>query len=287
MKKHPLLRSYSMMHQALLYLNYTMSNSKIAIIAATIVIIGGVILFIALRCHNAAHRNVPATSNSAAAGSIRYLPLGDSYTIGQSVSTKQRWPNQLVATLDTQGSKLQIVANPSVTGYTSQDLINQELPLVASMKPQFVTILIGVNDYVQGVPIETFHTNLEYILSVLSKELPHPHAILFVTIPDFGKTPTGAEYGSPAASMAGVEKFNSVIKEVASQHQLPVADIFGVSQAVATDPSLIAFDGLHPSGKEYAAWTKIIDATIMQSGILKPLQKSTTIQHENEPVRAS
>ncbi len=95
-----------------------------------------------------------------ASSSIKYLPLGDSYTIGQSVREQERWPNQLAARLNAVGQDVQIVDNPSVTGYTTQDLIDRELPLVKELKPQFVTILIGVNDYVQGVSLQTFQKNL-------------------------------------------------------------------------------------------------------------------------------
>lgn len=251
-------------------------SAKVMIGAVVIVlVIAGIIGFIATHRANRTKTVPPINSASTAtAATIRYLPLGDSYTIGQSVAESDRWPNQLVQQLQAK-NKLSstIVANPSVTGYTTQNLIDRELPLVSKLKPNFVTILIGVNDYVQGVPATTFQKNLYYIISTVQKQLTQPKNIVLVTIPDYGKTPTGAEYGAAAASEAGIKAFNAIIIQAGAQHNLPVADIFPVSQAVVSDPSLIANDGLHPSGKEYAAWTGVIYQTLMTSGLLQSLAK--------------
>ncbi|GAC1391411.1 MAG: SGNH/GDSL hydrolase family protein [Candidatus Saccharimonadales bacterium] len=193
---------------------------------------------------------------------IRYLPLGDSYTIGQSVIESDRWPNQLVSSLNKQDKALVIVANPAVTGYTSQDLISKELPLIDTVKPDFVTIQIGVNDYVRGMSAETFRLNLQKIIQSVKSALPDPSNILLVSIPDYSKTPTGSTFGDPHKSENGVRQFNTIITDVARQNNLPVSDIFPVSQNVSNDPTLIAGDGLHPSGKQYASWVDIILKTI-------------------------
>lgn len=209
----------------------------------------------------------PAAKSTDVPGAIRYLPLGDSYTIGESVAENDRWPNQLTAKYAATDKTLQIIANPSITGYTSQNLIDHELPLVDSLRPDFVSVLIGVNDYVQGIEAQTFHKNLDYIVKTLKQKLKEPGNIVLVTIPDFGKTRAGAQFGSPAQSETGIIAFNNIIKEVALAHEVSVADIFPVSQAVASDPSLTADDGLHPSAKQYAIWTEIILET-MQSNKL-------------------
>ena len=195
-------------------------------------------------------------------GATRYLPLGDSYTIGESVAEAERWPNQLVKRLANDGKQLQIVDNPSVTGYTTQNLIDRELPLVTQLKPDFVTIQIGVNDYVRGVDAETFKEHLDYIITTVQGQLAKSGNIVLVTIPDYGKTPTGAQYGSPQESEKGIKAFNDTIIAAGDKYKLPVADIFTVSQEVARDPSLIADDGLHPSGKQYTAWTNVIHQTL-------------------------
>ncbi|MEO7364047.1 MAG: SGNH/GDSL hydrolase family protein [Candidatus Saccharimonadales bacterium] len=233
-----------------------MSNKLWIALVATIVIVGAIVMSLQRPGTSAPKLNVTDP------GSLRYLPLGDSYTIGQSVAEQERWPNQLVAKLAADGTKLVIIANPAVTGYTSQNLIDSELPLVAQLKPDFVTIQIGVNDYVQGVSSSDFAANLDNIIRAVQSKLTKPENILLVTIPDYGKTPTGAQYGSPASSEAAIISFNLIITDAARRYHLPVADIFAVSQRVLDDPSLIAPDGLHPSGKQYADWTSIIYATM-------------------------
>jgi acyl-CoA thioesterase-1 len=212
------------------------------------------------------HSKKPPASTEATATNyrVRYLPLGDSYTIGQSEPESKNFPNQLVNKLKTDGVSIGILANPAVTGYTTKDLIETELPLVSKRKPTFVTILIGVNDYVQGVSIQTFQSNLEYIVSNVQKQLPNPQNIVLITVPDFGKTPSGAQFGNPTTLASGVQSFNEVIKQVATEYKLAVADIFPVSQGVASDPRLIAEDGLHPSPAEYALWTNVIYPVVKQ-----------------------
>ena len=82
---------------------------------------------------------------------IRYLPLGDSYTIGEGVIQKDSFPFLLANELQKRKIIIDILANPAVTGYTTQNLIEQELPLLQKLKPNFITLLIGVNDWVQGI----------------------------------------------------------------------------------------------------------------------------------------
>lgn len=124
---------------------------------------------------------------------------------------------------------------------------------------------IGVNDYVQGVKAETFQKNLLYILDAVQAQLSDRTKVLLVTIPDYGKTPTGARYGQPAESEAGIKRFNAIVMSEAKTRGLPVADIFSISQRVTDDTSLIALDGLQPSGKQYTLWTDAI------YGLVKPL----------------
>lgn len=210
-----------------------------------------------------------STATQQVAGGIRYLPLGDSYTIGQSVAADQRWPNQLVRKLAADNTTLQIVGNPAVTGYTTQNLIDKELPLVTSLKPDFVTIQIGVNDYIQGVDLASFQKNLNVIIDAVQKGIPRPDKIVLVTIPDYAKTPSGARYGDPTQATGAIVKFNQAIIQTAADHKLLVADIFEISQKVTNEPELVANDGLHPSGKQYGLWTEVIYQTIKQNKLLK------------------
>ena len=85
---------------------------------------------------------------------MRYVALGDSYTIGTSVAAAERWPERLVAALGPAEPTLELVANLGVNGYTSADLIRRELPALGGLRPEFASVLIGVNDVVRRVPLE-------------------------------------------------------------------------------------------------------------------------------------
>ncbi|MFA9288967.1 MAG: SGNH/GDSL hydrolase family protein [Weeksellaceae bacterium] len=202
----------------------------------------------------------PMTINSQA---ISYLPLGDSYTIGEGLPETDRWPNQLASHLNRDGIEVIIVANPARTGFTTQQLIDYELPLVQQYKPQVVTLQIGVNDWVQGVSKEDFQANIKLILDNLQNTLADRNAIVIVTIPDFSASPTGAQYGSGRDISAGIAEFNAVLLDEATARGLPIADVYPVSQQMKVDPSLIHTDGLHPSAKQYALWEAIIYPKIL------------------------
>lgn len=202
--------------------------------------------------------SVLQTMSAQERSKIRYAAIGDSYTIGESVKENERWPNQLVKHLEDDNIELEIVCNPSVTGWTTQQVIDNELPIYRESKPDFATLLIGVNDWVQDVSPEKFRENLRFIISEMQKELNNKQNLLLVTIPDFSCTPEGPKYSRGRDITKGLAGFNEIIKEEAKANNLKVADIFEVSQQAKGYPSLVAGDGLHPSGKEYSEWEKII-----------------------------
>ena len=196
---------------------------------------------------------VPTAAGSLAGTSIRYVALGDSYTIGTSVAVPQRWPDQLAA----QVPELELVANLGVNGFTSADLIAVELPQLAALQPDLVSVLIGVNDVVQGVPEATYRRNVTSILDEVV-QLVGANRVLVVTTPDYTVTPAGADYGDPTAMAAGIRANNAVITELATARGIAVVDIYDISLEAATDRSLVASDGLHPSGAQYARWVERI-----------------------------
>jgi lysophospholipase L1-like esterase len=186
-----------------------------------------------------------------AAGGIRYVALGDSYTIGTSVGEADRWPNQLVARLG--AGKLDLVRNLGVNGFTSANVIQVELPRLRQLDPDFVTILIGVNDVVQGVPSETYRSNAAAILDAALQLVPASR-IVAVSTPDYTVTPQGAAFGDPAQQSAGIRANNATLQELAAARGIAFVDIYDISVRAATDRSLVAGDGLHPSGAQYALW---------------------------------
>lgn len=189
---------------------------------------------------------------------VRYVALGDSYTIGTSVSEGERWPNQLAARIP----ELELVGNPAVNGYTSADLIDRELPVLDELGPELVTVLIGVNDVVQGVPDGVYAANVAVILDRLLEIVP-ANRIVCVATPDYTRTPSGVDYGPPEARSDAIVRFNAILREACEQRGGAfVPEIFEISLRVADDPALVATDGLHPSGQQYRAWVDAIEPVV-------------------------
>jgi acyl-CoA thioesterase-1 len=192
---------------------------------------------------------------------LRFVALGDSYTIGTSVEPHERFPDQLVAALGPDVPSLQLVANLGVNGYTSADLIRHELPALEDLEPGFVTVLIGVNDVVQGVPIETYEANVATILDALLAHLPADR-IVTVAIPDYTVTPAGADYGDPTRQHDGIVANNAVMERLARARGIAYVDIFDLSLRAADDRTLVADDGLHASGAQYRLWVERIQPVV-------------------------
>jgi len=186
--------------------------------------------------------------------SVRFVALGDSYTIGTSVTDGERWPDQLVERVP----GVELVGNPAVNGYTSLDLINEELPQLDALQPELVSILIGVNDVVQGVPDSQYAGNVAIILEELLTRLP-PNRILCVATPDYTVTPSGESFGDPVQQSDAIVRANAILREACESRQVRfVPEIFEISQTARDDRTLVADDGLHPSGAQYRLWVDVI-----------------------------
>lgn len=199
-----------------------------------------------------AHAGCAASGNGDS--TLRYVALGDSYTIGTSVAESERWPNQLVERVE----GLELVANPAVNGYTSLDLINDELPQLDAARPDLVSVLIGVNDVVQGVPEAQYAGNLAVILEELMTRLPADRIVCIAT-PDYTVTPSGGAFGDPGQQSDAIRRANATMAEACRARQIRfVPEIFGISRAARDDRSLVADDDLHPSGAQYRRWVDAI-----------------------------
>ena len=191
---------------------------------------------------------------SDSGGAVRYVALGDSYTIGTATATAaERWPNQLVARLAGEALRVDLVANLGVNGYTSRDVVADELPELDALRPELVSLLVGVNDVVQGVPPATYRANVVRILDDLGARVPG-NRIVTVATPDYTVTPQGGAYGDPARQSAGIAAVNAILRDLAEERGIAFVDIVDLSLGAADDRGLVADDGLHPSGAQYELW---------------------------------
>lgn len=195
---------------------------------------------------------------------IRFLALGDSYTIGESVLENERWPNQLAQKLSADGIQtgVTIVAR---TGWTTNELWQgiQEQPI----QPPYdlVSLLIGVNNQYRGYDINEYR---EQFVFLLSKAIEYaggdPKHILVLSIPDWGITPF-AEGRDREQIARDIDAFNAVNREETLKAGVHYVDITPVSRQAVNDLSLIAPDGLHPSGSMYEAWAELAYPIVVES----------------------
>ena len=188
---------------------------------------------------------------------LRYVALGDSYTIGTAIDAAGRWPNQLAARLPT----LDLVANLGVNGFTSRDVIERELPQLDRLRPDVLSVLIGVNDVVQGVLAATYRANVAVIFDAIVGHVSASRAFV-VTTPDYTVTPSGASFGDPAQQSTGIQANNTIFTEAALARGIVIVDIYDLSLRAATDRSLVADDGLHPGASQYTAWVDRIEPAV-------------------------
>jgi len=148
---------------------------------------------------------------------------------------------------------MDLVANLGVNGYTTGDLIRHELPALDRLRPEVVTLLIGVNDVVRGIATTAYVANLRTILDELVGRVG-AERIVTVAVPDYTVTPAGADYGDPAQRHDGIVAANTEMAREAADRGVAFVDIFDVSLLARDDRTLVAADGLHPSGRQYGLW---------------------------------
>ena len=189
---------------------------------------------------------------------LRYAVVGDSYSIGEGASEPESWPRLVANQLTATGCPVELVSNPSRTGWTTADALENELPLFRAARPDFGTLMIGVNDWVQGVAPDLFRTRLVQLMDGMQEVLADKKLLLVISIPDFSVTPKGGEYARGRDISSGLTNFNRLIAEEARRRALPLVDIFPLSQQMRDGPDLVAADELHPSAKTYSRWAGLI-----------------------------
>jgi len=195
---------------------------------------------------------------------IRFLALGDSYTIGQSVSTQSRWPVQLADSLEKRGFEIDTLGIIATTGWRTDNLIiavkNKNLE---EKDFNLVSVLIGVNNQYQGRPVSQYITELGAILdSAILYAGGDPAHVFVVSIPDYAFTPFGQQSSDPQQISTEIDQYNTIAREMAASLNLTYFDITGISSQGLAIPSYVANDGLHPSEIQYTEWVKLILAFI-------------------------
>jgi lysophospholipase L1-like esterase len=190
------------------------------------------------------------------ANELRFLALGDSYTIGEGVAENARWPMQLATRLRTDGVALAMPKIVATTGWTTDELS-------AAMDQQhfdppydLVTLSIGVNNQYRGRDSENYRREfvalLERAIALAGAKAQH---VVVVSIPDWGVTRFGAGSGRDLAQIAKeLDAFNAINRDETRRRHAQWSDVAAASRRAGADAAMLADDGLHPSGKQYTRW---------------------------------
>lgn len=192
--------------------------------------------------------------------SIRFLALGDSYTIGQSVGANERWPVQLSDSLATRGIVTDTMRIIATTGWRTDDLLNainnQQLQ---QQHYNLVSLLVGVNNQYQGTPFSQYVIEFPALLdSAIRYAGGNKNHVFVVSIPDYAYTPFGQSTSNPSQISTELDHYNAYNKRVTDSMQIQYFDITPISRQGTTTPTYVTTDGLHPSGLQYSKWVKLM-----------------------------
>jgi lysophospholipase L1-like esterase len=195
-----------------------------------------------------------------------YLALGDSYTIGQSVNADETYPAQTVAILRAQNINFNSPEIIAKTGWTTADLHSAiSKHKFAYEKYDIVTLLIGVNNQYQGRNQSEYKIQftelLQKAIHLAGNVSSH---VIVLSIPDYSVVPF-AQNSDTATISKQINSFNIINKEISANYKVNYVNITDESRKAATERSLVTYDNLHYSGKEYAIWATMLAPIIKTS----------------------
>lgn len=217
------------------------------------------LLFMGAGCKKDAAQPAAPTAPEPDKPSIAtYLALGDSYTIGHGVQPVERYPVQLAKALREKGTAVEDPLIIATTGWTTADLKNGIAAAgIAGNTYDLVSLLIGVNNQYQGRSQQEYRREFtDLLLQSIKFAGGNKQNVFVLSIPDWGYTPFGR--GRQTTISAEIDEFNSINKQITDSVGVSYYNITPFSRNGLSDPSLVASDGLHPSGKMYSQWVDLI-----------------------------
>lgn len=215
-----------------------------------------VLAFLSCSGENDANPVVRPTTPPDETVSCKYLALGDSYTIGQSVCETCRFPEQLKTRLEAEIPDTQISVDViATTGWTTTNLLN-----AISQNPgndyDLVTLLIGVNNQFQHKPFSIYEQEFPQLVGrAIGFAKGDASRVIVVSIPDYRFTPYGNGLSDPETVSQEIDQYNAFARQYCIQHKIVFVDITDITRLGLQNPALVAPDGLHPSPLAYSQFT--------------------------------
>jgi len=221
-------------------------------------------------CTNHNQNNMKTTTNNgdpdqsevSDTTTVSYLALGDSYTIGESVPQQERWPVQLASRLSGDSLLAEPVRIIARTGWTTGQLLEGIERERIEGPYDVVSLLIGVNNQYRGLDFEIYRKQFKDLLRIAMDQARGREDKVFVlSIPNYGVTPFASSRDT-AKIRREIDHYNEVADSICQAYGVAFFNITPISQRAGDEPSLVASDGLHPSGKQYRLWVDHIEDSV-------------------------
>lgn len=210
--------------------------------------------------------NQPNSTETSAKDLIKYLALGDSYTIGEGVVAEERYPNQAVAMLQAQSLDIELSQIIAKTGWTTDELAQGIVDAnIAGNTYDLVTLLIGVNNQYRRRSVDNYREELtSMIKQAITFAQGNPKRVVLLSIPDWGVTPFGKDSGRDLEENAhAIDQFNATKKAVAAELGVFYIDITEEYRSIGGLDEMVVADKLHPSGLVYKSWAEKLSQLIL------------------------
>jgi lysophospholipase L1-like esterase len=202
-----------------------------------------------------------ATAIPARAENMKFLALGDSYTIGEGVQETERWPNQLAATLHSKNIAIDAPEIVARTGWTTDELSDAMDRHTFHPPYALVTLLIGVNNQYRGRDLQNYRDQFSALLRrTIELAGGRRERVIVVSIPDWGVTSFGRSSGRDGAQIAReIDAYNAANAEIATMQHVGYVDVTAASRTGGAASEALVGDGLHPSATMYKRWVDSIE----------------------------
>lgn len=207
-------------------------------------------------------------NNEPSAANIRYLALGDSYTIGQSVCATCRFPEQLIDSIQKQLNPNDLISAQVIaqTGWTTSNLKSAIAAQNLGTNFDLVTLLIGVNNQYQNKPFSVYEEEFPELVAIATQKAQgKKENVIVVSIPDYAYTPFGN--GNTTISTQ-IDMYNAFAQNYCATNNITFVNITDITRMGLTQPNLVAIDGLHPSALAYSKFVeRILPEAINKLGL--------------------
>lgn len=190
-------------------------------------------------------------------GAIKYVALGDSLSAGVGSSRiEETYPYLFALKLSEKYNKVEFI-NLAYSGDQTQEVLSNQLEPAVKEKPDYITLMIGINDMHNRVPEETFINNYKTILNRLLSDTTAK--IIVINIPYLASDKLVYPPYDDILDLK-TRQYNEYISSVSKHERIKFIDLYeSVDKNSRSQTDYYSTDFFHPSGTGYVLWSKIIN----------------------------